>query len=418
MRVLILSNLYPPLVIGGYERACANVARGLVARGHDVRVLAGWSHVPGPPDPPYVRRHLDMRWLMPHRHTGLPETVQLHEAMCSSYANSLHLIETLREFRPDVVYVWNLYGLGIAGLLDVLNHVRAPWALHLMDCLPGYLFDCVPPFVRDVFNARGAALWERATVISMSRQIIDEIADKTAIRFPQGVHYVPGWVDLEAAVPHEPYLRDGRARFVTAGSIVEHKGIGLIIEAAAALRRQGVENFAVDIFGDGEVPRYVDMARSFGVGDAVRFLGVRSQLELLRAYGGYDAFLFPTWDREPFGFAPVEAAGCATPPIMTAGCGAAERLVDAVHCVKIERTAEALAASMRGVIDGTHDVAALGRRAAALVARDLSFGRCLDAIEDVLLNMPRGANRDALDDPKLALLTFIKHDLSVSLRFG
>ncbi len=419
MRILILSNLYPPQVIGGYERACANVAAGLVANGHDVQVLTTWSHIPGTQDAPYVSRRLDLRWFRVYHHRQKDaETAQLHEAVCSCYANSRAVIEALRAFRPDVVYVWNLFGIGIAGIVDLLNYVEVPWAMHLMDCLPGYLHDSVPPFVRDVFNARGAAFWERAAVISMSQHILDEIAERTAIRFHQGVTLVPGWVDLAAAMPHGPYRRDGLTRFVASGTVAEHKGVDLIIQAAASLLAGATAGFTIDLYGEGEIARYVDMVNGLGLRGMVRFLGPRSQAELLQAYAEYDALLFPTWEREPFGFAPIEAAGCATPPIMTRNCGAAERLVDGVHCIKIDRTVDDLAAAMRGVIDGSHDLARLGRHAADLVARDLSFDRCLGQIKHVLAAVPGRLNEARLHDPQLELLTFFKHDLSSALRFG
>lgn len=33
MRLLFLSNLYPPQVLGGYEMTCARVAEAMAARG-------------------------------------------------------------------------------------------------------------------------------------------------------------------------------------------------------------------------------------------------------------------------------------------------------------------------------------------------------------------------------------------------
>src|ERR671918_1913723 len=39
MRILIVSNLYPPYYLGGYEIRCALVAEGLRQAGHNVRVL-------------------------------------------------------------------------------------------------------------------------------------------------------------------------------------------------------------------------------------------------------------------------------------------------------------------------------------------------------------------------------------------
>ena len=39
MRILFLSNFYPPHAIGGYEQWCQEVADRLQARGHVVTVL-------------------------------------------------------------------------------------------------------------------------------------------------------------------------------------------------------------------------------------------------------------------------------------------------------------------------------------------------------------------------------------------
>ena len=39
MRILVLSNLYPPNVVGGYERLCFEVTSALAASGHDMTVL-------------------------------------------------------------------------------------------------------------------------------------------------------------------------------------------------------------------------------------------------------------------------------------------------------------------------------------------------------------------------------------------
>lgn len=204
---------------------------------------------------------------------------------------------------------------------------------------------------------------------------------------------------------------------MSAGAIVPHKGIELILEAGARLRANG-RAFTIDLFGDGDVAAYVDMARGLQLTDRVRFLGPRSQAELMRAYAGYDAFLFPTWEREPFGFAPVEAAGCGTPPIVTRHCGAAERLVDGVHCVKIDRTADALAEAMDNVASGAIPLGRIGRAGQRLVASDLSLDRCLDRIEDALGAHAHPWRYEAADDPKLPLLAFLKHSLSVSLQFG
>lgn len=423
MRILILSNLYPPLAIGGYERACANVAEGLFRRGHEVRALTTWSHIPSArPDPHYVQRSWDLRDFVPHLHKE-PHLAELqkHESRCATYANALRLIETLRDFSPEIVYVWNLYGVGIAGNIDVLDTAGVPWVVHLMDVVPAYLDEAVPPHVLDIFDAREGRLWDRGGVIAMSVHLLDEILDRSHIRLHERASVIPGWVDIGHARRHGPYRRDGITRFVTAGVVSAYKGTGLIVEAAAALRRSGIGPFEIDVFGSGEIVAYVEMAERHGVSDLVRFRGPRALPDLLRAYAEYDAFLFPTWEREPFGLAPLEAAGCATPPIMTRECGAAERLVDGVHCIKIGRATEALTAAMADVIEGNTDVEKLGAACAGLVRADLSFEKALERIERVLNDAKRDPvdwRSAALDDPRLPLLTFLKHDLAIRMRFA
>ncbi len=418
MRLLFLSNLYPPVVLGGYEIACANVARAMAERGHEVRVLTSWSHIPQPDTPAWVDRSLDLHWHIPHRIADpMMEQRDLHGSVCSSYANTLRLLTVLREFQPDIVYVWNLIGVGLTAMLDLLNLVRVPWALHLMDRIPTDIADNVPAAALGLFGGGGPGLYARARIISMSQHLLDEIERLSGITFPQGTELVPGWADVSDVLPHEAYLRDGVARFVTAGAVREHKGIDLILEASARLKAEGVP-FMVDVFGDGDIAGYVDRAHALGVHNQVQFRGIRSQAELRQLYAGYDAFLFPTWEREPFGFTPIEAAACALPPIMTRICGASERLVENVHCLKIDRNAGDLTRAMRDVATGQVDLARIGRAGARLVRSDLSFEHCLLRIESILAAHAQPWDSSAADDPSLPLLMFLKHNLSVSVRFN
>jgi glycogen(starch) synthase len=39
MRILVLTNLYPPAALGGYERMCRDVVERFRRRGHTVGVL-------------------------------------------------------------------------------------------------------------------------------------------------------------------------------------------------------------------------------------------------------------------------------------------------------------------------------------------------------------------------------------------
>lgn len=416
MRILFLSNLFPPLTLGGYEIACAQTAEAMRGRGHEVQVLTTWNHLPQKaPTPDWVHRRLDLHWYLPHMPNHTLEVRALHSAVCSSYSNTLHLLDALASFKPDVVSVWNLTGIGGLAMMDLLNHLGVPWTIYLGDRVPVDIAANVPDDVKGIFNARGNELYEQARIFSVSQNLLDEIASISNITFPQGADIVAGWADLSQSIPHQPYLRDGKARFVAASSITPHKGTDLILEASAQLQAGGAD-FSVDIFGEGDLPRYVDMAKRLHLQDRVRFLGSRPYGDLLKAYAGYDAFLCPTWERDPFPFAPLGAAGCCTPPILTRNCGTSERLVDGVHCLKIERTASDLSAAMGEVAAGRIDLARMGRAGRRLIEGDLSFERHLVRMETAFQEHARPWEMSA--DPKLPLLLFLKHNLSVRLRFG
>jgi glycosyltransferase involved in cell wall biosynthesis len=150
------------------------------------------------------------------------------------------------------------------------------------------------------------------------------------------------------------------------------------------LKNSGFDNFSIDIYGDGDLEMYVDIAKSLQVSNLVSFYGPKSHNELIQLYISYDAFLFPTWEREPFGFAPIEAAALGCIPIITSTCGVAERLIHNVNCLKIKRVPDSLFNAMKLFCMGQVDFQAVGKNAIAITREDLSFDSCINSINQVL----------------------------------
>ena len=150
---------------------------------------------------------------------------------------------------------------------------------------------------------------------------------------------------------------------MTAGQINRDKGIDHLIEAAARVRKLGFDDFSVDIYGNADDPFFAAFARHLGLEAHVRFMGPRPQAVLARLYEEYDVFAFPTWQREPFGFAMLEASlrGCV--PLTSQQSGNAEWFVHGVHCLKAARHPDAFAESLAAIMDGTVDLAPISRRA-------------------------------------------------------
>src|SRR5438552_16762715 len=58
MRILVVSNLYPPDVLGGYELLCAGAAERWARQGHHVTVLTRTGSGSGSAPNPIVHRSL------------------------------------------------------------------------------------------------------------------------------------------------------------------------------------------------------------------------------------------------------------------------------------------------------------------------------------------------------------------------
>jgi Glycosyltransferase len=413
MRILIISNLYPPDVRGGFELACRNVAAGLSDRKHDVRVLTTFAPIASGDDPAWVHRRLTSDTFSPPRPllSPLTDARRAYDAGCSQYGNTAALLKEIQVFAPDIVYLWHIWGIGGLGLLDLLAQLQIPWLLHLMDAVPTYLLAGVGALPVSLFAGAERALVARAPVISMSEHLLAEIVETTGIHFDHRPEVIPGWVDTRELRQRRRYGVGGQLCFVAVGAFSPQKGTDLIVEAVARLVGEGRTNFTVDIYSLAEPEQWITLADRLGVLQWVRFRRALPQKLFLEALPNYDALLFPTAAREPFGFLPIEAAACGVVPIMTRNAGAAERLADGVHAMKIDRTVDDLAAAIRSLLNGEVDMPALGRRAARYIRRELSFERCLDAIERFLYRQVRPWDSRRAADPRLVATLFAKHEL-------
>ncbi|QHC65935.1 glycosyltransferase [Rathayibacter sp. VKM Ac-2759] len=380
MRLLFLSNLYPPQVLGGYEMTCARVAEAMAARGHAVRVLTTPTYLPPEASPVEVHRTLGLRTYFPLPQTG-GEIVQLmhHESAVSRFENTRILLEELRDFAPTHVVAFNILGLGGLALIDLLRTVDAGWMWNLGDRIPNALVDGLPERVLEVYGADAADHFDRGEIVAVSRSLVDaieagglELGEVEVIG--RGVSVPP-----DSGEPRR-YREGGITRFTFAASLGEHKGVELVLEAAALLAEE-TRDFRVDLYGDGDVDGYRARASEAGLDGLVEFHGPTPREQVLAAHGAADAFLFPTWAGEAFGVAPVEAAAAGCVPIVTGSSGVAEFLIDGVDCLKITRSTASLLKAMRDVVSGAVDLEALGRRGRAAARGPLSFERSVELLE-------------------------------------
>src|SRR5260370_36566624 len=103
MKILVISNFYPPHYIGGYELGCRDVVEALKARGYEVRVLTSTYGVGQPECDGEI-----YRWLEARIHWKGPRWVQRAKVFKMEVNNQNALRRLSQIYTPDVVYLRNL----------------------------------------------------------------------------------------------------------------------------------------------------------------------------------------------------------------------------------------------------------------------------------------------------------------------
>jgi glycogen synthase len=399
VKVLVLSNLYPPAILGGYEILCHQVVGRMTAR-HQVTVLTT-PH--GMPDAPRggdageeIRR--DLRLYLPF---GEPAATARHLRLPVGRANYRAARALIQALRPDVVFAWSQLRLTL-GAVRAAHDTGVPVVYTLNDeGLASYLPAPASPRARalaawalDRGPAREATL--RGLDLGWSAAISRTVRDNLVAR---GVHVADARV-IHQGVPLEAFpLKDqpgqvqAPLRVLYAGQLHHYKGVHTLVEAAGLIvGERGPGAIEISVAGDGDrgYKRALrdEAARS---GARVRFLGRVPQAELARRYRDHHVFAFPSLWQEPFGLTHLEAMASGTPVVSTADGGHGEFLRHEDNALVYPKgDALALASAIRRLSDDPALARRLALDARAMVARDFSLDRYVISLEALLDEARRG----------------------------
>jgi len=106
-----------------------------------------------------------------------------------------------------------------------------------------------------------------------------------------------------------------------AGRLVDDKGLDVLLQAAAGLDG----DWRIDLIGNGPAQdRLIDLARSLGIADRVRFLPWVASSQVADVYRSFDVFVLPSRSKpnwiEQFGRVLTEAMACGV-PVIGSTCG-------------------------------------------------------------------------------------------------
>jgi glycosyltransferase involved in cell wall biosynthesis len=267
MRILFLSNFFPPARPGGYTQWCHEVTEHLAERGHTIGVLTSrYERAKAPAGEQNIYRllhlegdlayyqpfHFFTRWKKQHRE------------------NLLFLEQAVTDFAPDLIFVWGMWALSKAlpALAERLMPGRVVY--YLSDYWPSAL-DMhttywqsparrwpmqVPKRVlakaaMSMLAKEGQPDLELEQVICVSARVRDLLVESGSPI--QHAHIIHGGTDMERFpdVRKRDYI-SGHLKLLYAGQLIRHKGVHTAIQAMVELvNERRLDQITLTIVGSG-----------------------------------------------------------------------------------------------------------------------------------------------------------------------
>lgn len=332
-RLIVVSNLYPPTVVGGAEIVAFSEASGLAKHGLDVAVLAGTflgaGRDPGSIDVdemdgvPVYRVHLPAldyndNFYKPATQRYLRALIEAHQAECIHFHNvyglGANLIPAAKELGLKVVVtLHDHWGFCFKGTLKRNDGrvCRNPQECALCD-----------PWVRPENGAplpirlrRDYVAWclEQADLLISPSEYLAGAYRAAGITAP--IERLSYGVNLKE-VPANAKSKSSVMRFVCLAYIGEHKGIPVLLDAAESLARDNTLSgrWSLTIAGPGHLATKLETDIAAGrFAGAVDYKGQLSRPDAIEIINSSDVLILPSvWpENEPVTLLEAIASGTA-----------------------------------------------------------------------------------------------------------
>ena len=400
MRILVISNFYPPHFIGGYELGCRDVVEGLKSRGHQVRVLTSTYGLTR-------AEHSDSvyRWLETDLALDIKDSSKdLIKVVKKESINQRAFNRIAREFLPDVVYVWNAthisisiaikaQQIGLAVCYFISDHWLARWESDALYSLkhrsPRRLHRrLIWKSLKSLLSASG--LLPRVDLNLSRVQFASRFLKQSALeanRPVQNAEVIHWGVDVNRFSFNETAHNPRRLLYV--GQVTLLKGVHTVVEALKLIVEQPCNrSTTLTIVGGPDYDNRIhELVSSLGLENNVRFTGLIPRDQLPAVYREHDILLFPSiWD-EPFSITLLEAMSSGLAVVGTTTGGSSEILKDEVNAlVFAKEDAEACAGQIARLINEPELFERIRRSGRRTVEENFRLEAMVDRIDLSLKN--------------------------------
>ena len=345
MRILVVTNFYPPHHIGGYELRCEDVVHGLRDRGHDLSVLTSKHGLRRPETTAGVHRQLHLGGL-----STLPDGGLLGAATVE-FLDHRTLNGMICRLKPQLISIWNLAGLADS-VLTTIQQLKIPAVYDISDDW--------------LIKKLHKNVWRRKSKTGIRR------VSKTLLRLllklglpysilqspddfrPHACYFTSkalkqlylSWgfplatapviycgIALDKYISRERKDLNSQIKLLFVGQLERQKGTHTALQAFANLVNcRGVKGARITIVGTGRDQDYDRLLRDTVVRanlqDRVEFLGKVPRDAMPRIYNSHDILIFPSIVEEAFSLTLLEAMASGLAVVGTATGGSKEILID------------------------------------------------------------------------------------------
>lgn len=345
MRILVVSSLYPPVAVGGYEVECSAVVEHL-REDHEVVVLTSGRERRDAPSEIGVRRELP--WLAENEFGALTAPA----AAVAAASRARRALET----SPDLVYVWNGSGVPHAAI-RVIADSGTPLAFRVCEHWFGRLFTG-DQFLRELRPAKRGPPRAGWAAICRAWNLLPALRLDPTARFPAAVSWngeavrrigglppavIPALERVHHSVPrhgaeYAAIVRDPspEPEILYIGRVTPAKGVEVAIRALAALRE--TEGISARLVVAGPVDRGYGstlrrIAASLAIEDRIDWTGQLPPERVAGLLSRASALIVPSVWEEPFPLVTIEGAFARVPLVASDVGGIGEGMRDIEHAL-------------------------------------------------------------------------------------
>lgn len=319
MKILILSDAFPPYDEGGAERIAYYQAVELKKRGYEVAVFTGDPTRPAPPypvEPIQQYKAYTLEWPRP-RSSFWKNAVHIPRQLINPFS-VLRLRQAVSDFKPDIIHAHLISVISFGAFAAVAPHIPKLLTFH------GYQFECPKG---GLFRKGKGICYKKPlpciaytklmqlTLNSIERIIaISSFIHERLIEAgtpPAKIVDVPNGVPGLGQRSFVPVSRNPNVLFV--GRIEQNKGIAELIQSFKSMAHLDAQ---LTIVGDGS---YAPHVRRFAANDKrIVFLGRLSPNDTKKAYLNARLVVVPSLWHEVMNTVICEAQSYGRPVVATA----------------------------------------------------------------------------------------------------